>query len=707
MIASLGGYAFHSFATGLGGVVQGTAQASAGDVARGSFNAGQVNYRNVSAGTTSLGNFSGWTTSAFVQSVDQGNVGNITRRGNYVQVSGGSIEQGRAIAWEASAYGGSKAGLMAFEWARRALEGKGTVLNFEAARGQGVLGFTIIGEDGTAISYRPGEGGSGVLTITKNGKTLTTKVHSNGDIEGITTGKLSEGILAMFGESLVQAWAKELANIKEDSNTISKLISQADKIQDAKTFNAFMGQLNAARGQVKTEYAQQVLNRLADIINDYLNKNRQVTTGSRTSTKESQEVGTTTNVGGGVSAGIEGNVGDVSGGTVPEKDKQRPNPNIQVRSGGQAGVNLGANASNTETVASQNEYYGGIQRTVERGTQKVNTKETSKLDSKTQSELSAIEKSLERGLSYAFQHGNFKELSKALSEALQYTQRNLESYRKSLQSADSVEFRKAALPALFNQLKDEEAKRLMEQGMSKEEAYAKAAMNALNRLDDLIENKPRELFKYLNRISELPDAEGVKRDVENNVPPPGTPGNPPEDMKREIQQAKAQFEGGYYLNAMVKDKNAADKLAAQLKRYGHEANVIAITDKQGKTAGYMVSVGGLTKKQAEGLAEVLKLKNYQVMDEQSQQQLPYSYSLSTVAQNKQQADALVKQFKEAGMKANVVSLGKGKGYIVSVGGFQSESDAHALALSLGLQNYQVDKSIQMPQQQHPVKSAKR
>jgi len=54
MIASLGGYAFHSFATGLGGIVQGTAHASAGDVARGSFNAGRVNYRNVSAGTTSL-----------------------------------------------------------------------------------------------------------------------------------------------------------------------------------------------------------------------------------------------------------------------------------------------------------------------------------------------------------------------------------------------------------------------------------------------------------------------------------------------------------------------------------------------------------------------------------------------------------------------------------------------------------------------------
>jgi hypothetical protein len=50
MIASLGRYAFHSFATGLGGVVQGTAQSSAGDGARGNFNAGQVNYRNVSSG---------------------------------------------------------------------------------------------------------------------------------------------------------------------------------------------------------------------------------------------------------------------------------------------------------------------------------------------------------------------------------------------------------------------------------------------------------------------------------------------------------------------------------------------------------------------------------------------------------------------------------------------------------------------------------
>jgi len=42
MIASLGGYAFHSFATGLGGIVQSQSHASAGEVARGSFNAGQV-----------------------------------------------------------------------------------------------------------------------------------------------------------------------------------------------------------------------------------------------------------------------------------------------------------------------------------------------------------------------------------------------------------------------------------------------------------------------------------------------------------------------------------------------------------------------------------------------------------------------------------------------------------------------------------------
>jgi hypothetical protein len=281
MIASLGGYAFHSFSTGLGGVVQGTAQASAGDVARGSFNAGQVNYRNISAGTTSLGNFSGWTTSVFTQSVDQGNVGNITRRGNYVQVSGGRVGDVMGLGWQARA-NGDMAGFMALQFTRLALGQDAQILDFEADTRGGVLGFTAMGKDGTSISYRPGEGGTGVLTITRNGKTITTKVNSDGSIEGITTGKLSEGIVAMFGQSLSQSWAQELANVQKDSDTLSKLISRADGIRELKDLEKFYQNVKEALKQTRTEHAREVLSRIAEAIEEALKKEQGVKTYSKT-----------------------------------------------------------------------------------------------------------------------------------------------------------------------------------------------------------------------------------------------------------------------------------------------------------------------------------------------------------------------------------------------------------------------------------------
>jgi len=98
VVASLGGYAFHSFATGLGGVVQSTAQASAGDVARGNFNAGQVNYRNVSAGNTSFGSFVFGTTSAFTNSVLQESNRNIKKEGRRIQVTAGQPNYVRTLA---------------------------------------------------------------------------------------------------------------------------------------------------------------------------------------------------------------------------------------------------------------------------------------------------------------------------------------------------------------------------------------------------------------------------------------------------------------------------------------------------------------------------------------------------------------------------------------------------------------------------------
>jgi len=303
MIASLGGYAFHSFATGLGGIVQGTAHASAGDVARGSFNAGQVNYRNVSAGTTSLGNFSGWTTSFFTTSGLQENVGNITRRGSYMQMSGGSLGDVGGVALQARA-NGDRAGYMAYQFTRLALGNNANVVNFEADTRRGILGFTALGEDGTSISYRPGEGGTGVLTLTMNGKTITTKVNSDGSIEGITTGDMSRHLQAVYGQSVVQAWAQELGQAQKDAELLSQLAQEADRITTVEEFGKFYEKVKRAMGEKRTEMARETLQRIVKAIEEYLDKNRAVSQKSETSTKEEQTQRVGTSVGGGVQAGL-------------------------------------------------------------------------------------------------------------------------------------------------------------------------------------------------------------------------------------------------------------------------------------------------------------------------------------------------------------------------------------------------------------------
>jgi hypothetical protein len=180
MIASLGGYAFHSFATGLGGVVQGTAQSSAGDVARGSFNAGQVNYRNVSAGTTSLGSFSGWTTSALMTTMNQHQMDNITRQGDVVTLNKGSVgqtmtlmsrldEPSRRIVANALAITGRK-GFVSMVYNRETRQ-----LQSLSIRG---------GDGGFAVEYD----GSGKLVVEKGGvKHGSVELDNSGRIKGFET----------------------------------------------------------------------------------------------------------------------------------------------------------------------------------------------------------------------------------------------------------------------------------------------------------------------------------------------------------------------------------------------------------------------------------------------------------------------------------------------------------------------------------------
>jgi hypothetical protein len=617
MIASLGGYAFHSFATGVGGVVQGTAQASAGDVARGSFNAGQVNYRNVSAGNTSLGSFSGWRTDFFTTSGLQENVGNITKRGNYVQVSGGRVGDVMGMGWQARA-NGDMAGFMALQFTRLALGQNAQMVNFEADTRGGVLGFTAIGKDGTSISYRPGEAGTGVLTITRNGKTITTKVNSDGSIEGITTGKLSEGIVAMFGQSLAKAWAQELANVEKDSDTLSKLISRAEGIRESKDLEKFYQNVREALKQTRTEHAREVLSRIAEAIEEVLKKERGFRRQSTTGKEDyfSQQYG----VEGSYGAGIGG-----TGTTTSSGSGSKGTRNLTGRLPAQAGALV--SDSYAEGQSSYNREEGTVYRDVNRSNADKKSQEKATSDAQRKSDVDALGRSIREGISYALRTGSFKEVGETISQALQYTQERLESYKQSLQATNSAELRTALLPKVFNQLKEEEAQKLQNSGLSKEEIEAKAAMNALARLDDMIEKGPKALFKYLNSVSGLPDAEKLKQKVEEKRPEEGTVGQPPPELRQRIQDAENKLQGEYSLNAFVNNKRQADALAKKLTQLtGRQAEVI----KTGK--GYMVSVGGFKSEDiAKGLAQGLGLKNYQIAKVEPPQQQPQQQQPSAQA----------------------------------------------------------------------------
>jgi predicted transcriptional regulator len=606
MIASLGGYAFHSFATGVGGVVQGTAHASAGDVARGSFNAGQVNYRNVSAGTTSLGSFSGWTTSFFTTTGLQENVGNITRRGNYMQVSGGSLGDVKGLVFQAFA-NGDRAGGMALQFAFRALGADAKLVNLEADAKRGILSFTAVGKDGTTISYKPGEGGEGVLYMTIDGKTLATAVRKDGSIEGITAGNISNLLAARYGESVVQSWAQELAQAQKDAELLSQLTQEADRISTAQELTKFYEKVKRALGERRTEMAREVLQRIADVIREYLQKDRTVTGGSQTGTTEIQAVQTGSSVSGGYQASLGGGVVNSGGGG-----------GSKITGGISGSFHGGVNyhARETTGVRSENTSYGRIEKTTRKGEEKAKSTEEAASQSSRESSSQAYSDSISVGTSYSVKHGSIQELMQAVSKTLQFSKERLESYRQSLQAAQSVGFEKSLFPAVFNQLKQEEAQKLQNSGLSKEEIEARAAMNALARLNNMIEKDPKELFKYLNSVSGLPDAEKLKEKVEENTPQEGTVGNPPPEMKQQIENAENKLKGEYSLNAFVGNKKQAGALAKKLTQLtGRQAEVI----KTGK--GYMVSVGGFNSEDlAKGLAQGLGLKNYQVVKVQPQQQ---------------------------------------------------------------------------------------
>jgi hypothetical protein len=230
MMASLGGYAFHSFATGLGGIVQSQSHASAGEVAKGSFNAGQVNYRSVSAGNTSFGNFSWGTTSASNISLLQGQMGNVKTQGGRVELEGGDAKQALVLAAArgnqyaqnvvASALGIAGAGASV---ARMTMNSQGQIEGLEVVSGDG--GFKVVYD------------GRGNLKVMKGGvEHGNIKLNDKGEIDG--PGRLMS--VGGINASDVESMTKELRETAEIYRQVAEGIKNFDSIKkDANKFQAF------------------------------------------------------------------------------------------------------------------------------------------------------------------------------------------------------------------------------------------------------------------------------------------------------------------------------------------------------------------------------------------------------------------------------------------------------------------------------------
>jgi len=233
MIASLGGYAFHSFATGLGGVVQGTAQSSAGDVARGSFNAGQVNYRNVSAGTTSLGSFVWGTTNVLTTSTNQHQMGNVKMQGGRVELEGGDAKQALALA--------AMHGKQHAQYVQNVVASAFGITGLEASAAKMVMNSqgqlealeVVSGDGGFKVVYD----GRGNLKVMKGGvEHGNIMLNDKGEIDG--PGRLMN--LGGIDAKYVEAMTKELQETAGIYRQVAEGIRDFDSIKkDTTKFQSF------------------------------------------------------------------------------------------------------------------------------------------------------------------------------------------------------------------------------------------------------------------------------------------------------------------------------------------------------------------------------------------------------------------------------------------------------------------------------------
>jgi hypothetical protein len=237
MIASLGGYAFHSFATGLGGIVQGTAHASAGDVARGSFNAGQVNYRNVSAGTTSLGNFSGWDMRGFNTSFLQGQMGNVKMQGGKAELEGGSPKQALALAATRGTQYAQNVVVSAL-----GIAGPGASVTRMTMGSQGQIEYleVVSGDGGFKVVYD----GRGRFVVMKGGvEHGSIELDEKGEIKGFETNVQLGNMTAEYVKNRANEYRELASAYGQVANTLKNLFSENRSAKDFENFRKALSKI--------------------------------------------------------------------------------------------------------------------------------------------------------------------------------------------------------------------------------------------------------------------------------------------------------------------------------------------------------------------------------------------------------------------------------------------------------------------------------
>ena len=252
MLATLGGYTFHTFAQSVGGAVQAQTASAGADITRGSFTAGQVNYRNVLAGSTQFGNFSGWTTSAMNMTIGQGQIWDKIHRGEVASMAFTAADAHKHML-AGMKNPNNQTAIKALNW---------------LSRMGGGSGFIEYGKDGliTKITFYDGQGG--VYHYNKDGTGGAIEANIQGMKTVFTIGEDGRGRLltggdtshfqSFVGTTNSKTWFEQVEHAVSNFLSNDRRLSEETKKQIMNTLSKYRDVLTSTEisDAKKLEYAE-------------------------------------------------------------------------------------------------------------------------------------------------------------------------------------------------------------------------------------------------------------------------------------------------------------------------------------------------------------------------------------------------------------------------------------------------------------------